>query len=150
METLPGTELHFPLYTFTNEKPLTSFINIWQQSRRIVNVLLLNGKEVVVVVEAGLEAGVGVPAGLELEKVSMTQRLTELSVYVFRWLCNIHNQQSLAVVSLVYGGTNDVACCRVFEQYFNISGSLVRFKKYCKGPPDEASLVQLGGGGEKR
>ena len=149
METLPGTELHFPLYTFTNEKPLTSFINIWQQSRRIVNVLLLNGKEVVVVVEV-VEAGVGVPGCLELEKVSMTQRLTELSVYVFLWLCNIHNQQSLAVVSLVYGGTNDVACCRVFEQYFNISGSLVRFKKYCKVPPDEASLVQLGGGGEKR
>ena len=68
--------------------------------------------------EAGVEAGVGVPVGLELEKVSMTQRLTELSVYVFRWLCKIHNQQSLAVVSLVYGGTNDVACCRVFEQYF--------------------------------
>ena len=68
METLPGTELHFPLYTFTNEKPLTSFINIWQQSRRIVNVLLLNGKEV------------GVPGGLELEKVRMTKQLTELSV----------------------------------------------------------------------
>ena len=67
-----------------------------------------------------VEAGLGVPGCLELEKVSMTQRLTELSVYVFRWLCNIHNQQSLAVVSLVYGGTNDVACCRVFEQYSDV------------------------------
>lgn len=45
---------------------------------------------------------------------------------------------------LAVGFLNNISIC--------ISGSLVRFKKYCKVPPDEASLVQLGGGGggEKR